>query len=112
MPKTRLFLFADSVKYEEKAAKKFLKPESLALLEELAGRLSNVDFSSEENIETAFNALLKERDLKLKNLAQPVRVALTGGTVSPGLYEMMTALGKEVSIKRIRTAINWSGSKE
>ena len=112
LAKSSLFIFADSVEYEEKAAKKFLKPESLALLDELADRLENIDFGVEGNIEAALTALLKEKELKLKNLAQPVRVALTGGAVSPGLYEMMAALGKEVSIKRIRTATNWSGSKE
>lgn len=103
-----VWFFSDTVTYDEKASRKFLKPEIAPLLEELATRLENVDFSSEEDIEITFKALLEEKELKLKILAQPVRVALTGGTISPGLFEMMAVLGKEKSLKRIRAAAKWS----
>jgi len=95
-----------------KAASKFLKLEASAPLRELSERLHSVDFSSEENIETEFRALIEERGMKLKELAQPVRIALTGGTVSPGLFEVMKALGKEKCAERIKTAGEYAESKE
>ena len=56
-------------------------------------------------IEKVFNALVAEKGLKLGKIAQPVRVALTGGTVSPGIYEVIEVMGKERTIKRIEAAV-------
>lgn len=106
------YFFIDKIKYDEKASTKFLKPEIAEPLKELADRLGGVDFSSEENIETEFRALIEERGMKLKELAQPVRIALTGGTISPGLFEVMKALGKTKSAKRIKAAGEYAESKE
>ncbi len=103
LAKSASCFLVETVEFEEKAAKKFLKPETSTLLEELADNLEKVDFSDESAIEVAFTALLESHELKLKVLAQPVRVCLTGGTVSPGLFEVMAKLGKERSVMRIRT---------
>ncbi|MGK7346720.1 MAG: glutamate--tRNA ligase [Candidatus Nitrospinota bacterium M3_3B_026] len=102
--------FTDRVEYDEKAAKKFLKPEIAPVLKELAERLEKVDFGSGEDIEKEFRALLDEKGLKLKNLAQPTRVALTGGTVSPGLFEVMAAMGREKCLALIRSAAEYAGA--
>lgn len=96
--------FADTVTFDEGAAKKFLTPATAPVLTELAARLETADFSGHEKIEEVFRAVIDERGIKLKDLAQPVRVALTGGTVSPGLFEVMAALGMEKCVKRIRDA--------
>ena len=48
------------------------------------------------------DALLAERGAKMGKLAQPVRVALTGQGVGPGVYEMLLGLGKETSVRRLR----------
>ncbi|MBF0292634.1 MAG: glutamate--tRNA ligase [Nitrospinae bacterium] len=98
-----LWFFADSVSYDPTAVK-HLAPSIAPVLSTLGDRLENADFASPESVEAVFKALLEERGLKLKDLAQPVRVALTGGTVSPGLFEMMIALGKEKCVERIRKA--------
>jgi glutamyl-tRNA synthetase len=55
-------------------------------------------------VEKVFNALVAEKDIKLGKLAQPVRVALTGGTVSPGIFEVLEVMGKEKALKRIEAA--------
>ena len=55
-------------------------------------------------------AILKEEDLKMGKFAQPLRVALTGRTFSPGIYEVMDLLGKERALKRVEQAINRIGS--
>ncbi|MEE9239123.1 MAG: glutamate--tRNA ligase, partial [Thermodesulfobacteriota bacterium] len=52
-----------------------------------------------------FDRIMEERDLKLGKIAQPVRVALTGGTVSPGIFEVMDILGKDKVLKRLNAAI-------
>lgn len=105
------YFFTESVEFDEKAVEKFLTPDIAPVLEELADRLEKVDFSSDEAIEKEFRAMLEERDMKLKHLAQPARVALTGGTVSPGLFEVMLALGKEKCVNRVRAAMEMAKSK-
>ena len=52
-------------------------------------------------IEKVFKDVVSERGLKTSDLVHPVRVALTGDTVGPGLFEMMEVLGKEKIIKRL-----------
>ncbi|MDP3427328.1 MAG: glutamate--tRNA ligase, partial [Humidesulfovibrio sp.] len=54
----------------------------------------------------ATQAFLDERELKFKAVAQPLRVALTGKTASPGLFETMCVLGKSESLARIRRALS------
>ena len=49
--------------------------------------------------------MLAQYNLKLGQLAQPVRVALTGGTVSPGIYEVIAVLGRDRTVARLRVAI-------
>lgn len=99
-----LFYYTDIAEYDEKAAKKQLKPEIMPVLMELVKKLANIDDFTVKAIDEAFNAILAQFDLKLGKLAQPVRVALTGGTVSPGIFETIHALGKEKSIDRISDA--------
>lgn len=96
-----LYFFADVTEYDQKAAKKFLTLDIAPHMKELASRLESIDFSDKEAIETCFKGLLEDSDIKMKLLAQPVRLATTGGTVSPGLYDLLSALGKSKSIERI-----------
>ncbi|HEY1372025.1 MAG TPA: glutamate--tRNA ligase [Candidatus Binatia bacterium] len=99
------FYLSDDIKYDEKATKKFLTPETRAPLDELIHKLDAITDFNEKNIETAFNEILQRHNLQLGKLAQPVRVALTGTTVSPGIYEVLAVLGKERSLKRLRAAL-------
>jgi len=66
------------------------------------------DFS-EESIQAAFERVLTNFNMKLGQLAQPVRVALTGGSVSPGIYEVIAVLGRERTITRLEQAIRSIG---
>jgi glutamyl-tRNA synthetase len=95
----------DEITMDEKAKAKHLTPDVAPLLSELAKRLKTVDSFTHSEIETIFNALITEKGLKLGKLAQPVRVALTGGTVSPGIFEVLEVMGMEKTIKRIEGAI-------
>ena len=62
---------------------------------DLGRKLSRADEFTEANIEHAFSSTLEEHGLKMGELAQPVRVALTGSTVSPGIHDVIAVLGKE-----------------
>lgn len=93
---------ADTVQWDEKAVKKHLTAESAALLVELADRLESCADWDASTLEMEFRALIEARGLKLGKLAQPVRVACTGGTVSPGIFDVLEILGRERSLERLR----------
>jgi glutamyl-tRNA synthetase len=100
------FYLADDIQIDPKAAAKFLKPEISEPLKTLADELDSLDSDfSEAAIQGVFERVLAKFGLKLGQLAQPVRVALTGGTVSPGIYEVIAVLGRERTVKRLRAAI-------
>jgi len=107
MAEISLFYFTDDIDYEEKAAKKFLKPAVLEALKLLAGQLEKLEDFSEKKLENAFKSVMDQTGLKLGKIAQPVRVALTGKTASPGIFEVTAILGKEKVISRLNKAIRF-----
>ncbi|MBI5518685.1 MAG: glutamate--tRNA ligase [Desulfovibrio sp.] len=103
----RLFLVdAAHLSYDEKAVADQLKPEARELLSALLPVYeAPAEYADHKALEAATQAFLDERGLKFKAVAQPLRVALTGKTASPGLFETMCALGKAESLARIRRAL-------
>ena len=95
----------DQIIYDEKAAAKFLTPAAADSMTSLAGKLAALSEFTEANIEHAFASTLEELGLKMGELAQPVRVALTGSTVSPGIHDVIAVLGKERTIARLNQAV-------
>ncbi len=92
--------------YDEKAVAEHLKPGSRELLARLLPIYEAApDYSDHKALEAATQAFLDEGNLKFKAVAQPLRVALTGKTASPGLFETMGVLGKTESLARIRQAL-------
>ncbi len=101
------FYFADEIEYEEKAAKKFLKAGALEPVRLLAEKLTALDDFEEKALEDVFRAVMTETGLKLGKIAQPVRVALTGRTASPGIFEIIEIIGREKVLKRLAKAITF-----
>jgi glutamyl-tRNA synthetase len=99
------FYFVEDIQYESEAAQKFLQPAIAVYLKEIAAGLTTLANFSKEGIEDFLKAFIQKREIKLKSIAQPLRVALTGKTVSPGIDEIMVTLGKNRVIKRIQDAI-------
>lgn len=97
------FYYQD-VEYEPQAAKKFLKGGLVPIMEDLTNRLAALPTFSEEALEEVFRELIEAHQIKLGKIAQPIRVALTGRTASPGLFEIMSILGKERVMDRIQKA--------
>jgi glutamyl-tRNA synthetase len=103
------FFLSDEVRWDEKAVKKFLTKEIAPVLEKLVGAIESTEDFSEKSIEEAFTRIMAEENLQLGKIAQPVRVALTGSTVSPGIYEVIAVLGKERTLARLRAALERIG---
>lgn len=99
------FYFKKEIEFDEKAKEKFLRPEIKPLLEQLAAALEKQEDYATTEIERLVNAVAEQNGVKLGQLAQPVRVALTGKTVSPGIYEVIMLLGKERTLARLKNAI-------
>jgi glutamyl-tRNA synthetase len=100
------FYLSDAITIDPKAAAKFFKPEIAAPLSALAQEMESVDAEfNEATVQAAFERVLERFTMKLGQLAQPVRVALTGGTVSPGIYEVIAVLGKARTVARLRAAL-------
>jgi glutamyl-tRNA synthetase len=101
------FYFSDDVTLDEAAAKKFLKGNVLEPLKELRERLTALEEFSEKSLEMVFIALMEAYQIKLGKIAQPVRVALTGTSVSPGIFEIIMVLGKQRVLSRLQAAIGY-----
>jgi len=99
------FYFTDDIKYEEQAAQKFLTADVSPHLKALVNTISTVQNFSKKVLEEFLMNFTSERNIKFKIIAQPLRVALTGKTVSPGIDEVMVTLGKDRVIKKINNAI-------
>ena len=77
----------------------------------MARRLQGLPEFSEPALHQLFEDLAAETGLPMGNLAQPVRLALTGRTASPGLYEIIDILGKPETLRRIAQAISFVEGK-
>jgi glutamyl-tRNA synthetase len=106
-----LFYFTDDIVYDREAADKYLNKEIVDHLTAIAERLPTLQDFTKKGMENFLRAIAGERGVSLKVIAQPLRVALTGKTVSPGVDEVMVTLGKERVIKRIRKAIVFINSR-
>ena len=98
------FLFGEP-QTDPRAWERVMKPETASLLGEAAEALRGVGTWSPEEIERALERVLAEHDAKPRALYQPIRVAITGGTVSPGIFESLAALGRDASLARIDIAL-------
>ncbi|HEU4684394.1 MAG TPA: glutamate--tRNA ligase [Nitrospira sp.] len=97
--------FGQRVAYDEEAAKKYLTPTVAPALEKLLNRFQSFPAFSKPEWEEAFKQLVEQEGMKMGQLAQPVRVALTGRTASPGLFDVMEVLGRERTLDRLRQGL-------
>ena len=88
--------------YDPVAAGKLLTPATAAHVDRLLRRLDGLEPWDATTVEGAFRQLAAELGVKLVELAQPARLALTGRTASPPLFGMMADLGPEETLRRLR----------
>jgi glutamyl/glutaminyl-tRNA synthetase len=97
-----LFLADGEIEYDEKAVKKvLLKNDGLAILAIVRDKLAAMEQFTEENIEGMLRGLAQEKQVGLGKVAQPLRVAICGTTISPPIFDSVQMLGKEKTLRRI-----------
>ena len=94
------FVFEEPVD-DEKARTKFLGPEGIETLKAVHAALENVTEWSAEELEEALGAVVDRLEMKPGAVYQPIRVAITGSTVSPGIFDSLALLGRDESLNRI-----------
>ena len=99
------FYLTPSIRIDAAAARKFLKVDVLEPLRALRTQLAEVTDWDAETIQGCFAAVTAEFEISLGQIAQPVRVALTGSTASPGIFEVLDVLGKERALDRLDHAV-------
>ncbi len=99
------YYLEDDLVFDDAAVKKLLTPDAAPLLEALIARLEGLHSWNVEDLEAAFRAVADAHDQKLGKLAQPVRVAVTGGKQSPGIFEVLDVLGRDRTLARLRTGV-------
>lgn len=104
------FFFQDEIRYDQASADKHLKEEGVKeILTKLTKALETVEPFTKENIEPAFRNLAAEMGLKAGKIIHPARVALTGRSDSPPMFDTVELIGKEASLKRLRGTVSTLG---
>lgn len=107
LPRWVDFFFKGRIEYEQSAVEEWLKDELHRKLLNLAKEvLAGLELFTKENIETALRGLAEREGVKAKEVFHPLRVAVTGKTVSPPLLESLAILGKEKTLQRIAGALH------
>ena len=101
------FYFCEEIAYDEKAAAKFLNQETISMFNQAITSLLNESVLEKERVHGLIQQLAETRGEPLVKIAQPLRVALTGRTVSPPIDAVMEVLGKKEVIKRLHRAIEF-----
>ncbi|MDD5435014.1 MAG: glutamate--tRNA ligase family protein, partial [Nitrospira sp.] len=100
------YFFLEDVETDPEAAKKFLVQGNQDVLEQVLKGVESLPDFSHESIDGLFKSIMEHKGIKMGQVAQPVRVALTGRTVSPGIFEVMDILGRKKVTHRLRNAIS------
>ena len=97
-----LFIADDAIEYDEKAVKKILlKHDGLAVLAVVRQRLAALEEITSESIENVLRSIAEEKQAGLGKVAQPLRVAICGTTVSPPIFDSVELLGMDNTLQRV-----------
>ncbi|MEC9411095.1 MAG: glutamate--tRNA ligase [Pseudomonadota bacterium] len=107
MADSSIFFYEKVSSYDEKAAKKNLNQTSLPLLQDMKTRLSQITDWLAEPIHTEIKVCAEKHEVGMGKVAQPIRVAITGNTVSPSLDVTLQLLGRERTLEAIELALDW-----
>lgn len=107
MCKDSRYFYEEAIKYDDDAVKKHLRPVILEPLEDLCIRLKVLDDWESEAIQQIINDVSAEYDINMGKIAQPLRVAVTGTSMSPAIAMTLNLLGKQRTIARLEFALNY-----
>lgn len=108
MARNSLFFFQDVASYDEKAAKKHLTAEAAGLLDTVLARLSASGEWTAPSLHDVVNQTATELGVGMGKVAQPIRVAVSGGTVSPPIDVTLEVLGRETVLARLERALAYA----
>jgi glutamyl-tRNA synthetase len=106
MAEASRFFFTEDITLDPKAADKHLTPEACGLLRELTARFEALPEWNDASLHGALEAFAQEKGLGLGKVAQPLRVAVTGGTISPPIDQTLTLLGRERTLARLKRELS------
>lgn len=101
------YFFKELEGYDEKGVSKHFKPENIAILEQCIAAIKADDVYDLASTEAAYNKIATDNGLALGKVIHPTRLALTGRTVSPGMFDVMVLLGKEKTLARLEKAVEF-----
>ncbi len=101
------YFFVDPDSYEEKAVKKRWKNDAVDILKTLMERMEQLDTFTHDTLENVYREYAEETELSGGKLIHPTRLAVSGVSFGPGLFELLEALGKETVIRRMKAAVAW-----
>lgn len=101
------YFFQDLAGYDEKGVAKHFKPETVALLTTCKEALAALPEFNLATTEEAYNKIAAATGLSLGKVIHPTRLALTGRTVSPGMFDVMVLLGRDKTLARLEDAIKY-----
>jgi glutamyl-tRNA synthetase len=105
-PKKTAFFFSDNFEYDEAAVSKFLKNEgTIETLAAARHELAKLENFGPASLETCLREVAKQRAVGLGKVAQPLRVAVTGVSVSASLFETLMLLGRETVLRRLERVV-------
>ncbi len=97
------YFFRDPSHFDQNGIKKFFKAEDIwSILEKAYHQLKEIDVFHQDEIESTIRALAEREEVSAGKIIHPIRLALTGRTATPGLFEVMELLGKEIALNRLR----------
>ena len=111
MAENSRYFFVDKVEIEEKAGHKHLARESAPVLEQVRERLGSVPSWSSEHVHRTLQEIAAALGVGLGKVAQPLRVAVSGGAVSPPIDATVALIGRARTLARISSALEWSRQK-
>ncbi len=112
MAEISAFFYRDFDQYEEKAAKKHLRPVAREPLEKMRETLAGLEQWTPEVLHQAVNAVAEGLQLNMGKVAQPLRVAVAGRAASPGIDDTLFLVGREATLRRIHRALEFIRERE
>jgi len=95
----------EALEFDQAAVKKFFTPEVIEHLTKVRDLLAGLDTFDQPSMEAVVQGYLDATGIKFKLLAQPIRIGITGGTASPGLFETMAVMGRHRVLTRLERVL-------
>ena len=110
--KMSAYFYTDDIEYDEAAVKKHLRPVTLDPLMALHARLKELTSWDRDALQTCINDVSAAFDINMSKIAQPLRVAVTGTSMSPSIDLTLTLLGKARVLSRLEMALGWIAERK